>query len=217
MTWAQRLKRVFGIDIETRPDCGGAALPRAAPAGTVRLIRITRQALPGAATPAARQWWRLAWWLALVEMRASGAMVRLVQGLKCRAGPLLRSDRRPTGGADGREEGLPLDKNTVYPSIRARLRTGHPMTISGCPQPRPSLNGQRLPRTPLIYTLWHEEYGNSRDKRRRDARTARADSRLRGRTGRGRQLGIGSPAPGGQNNSVSNWRTFERISAKRIS
>jgi hypothetical protein len=25
MTWAQRLKRVFGIDIETCPTCGGAA------------------------------------------------------------------------------------------------------------------------------------------------------------------------------------------------
>jgi hypothetical protein len=24
MTWAQRLKRVFGIDIETCPACGGA-------------------------------------------------------------------------------------------------------------------------------------------------------------------------------------------------
>ena len=24
MTWAQRLKRVFGIDIETCPTCGGA-------------------------------------------------------------------------------------------------------------------------------------------------------------------------------------------------
>lgn len=24
MTWVQRLKRVFGIDIETRPACGGA-------------------------------------------------------------------------------------------------------------------------------------------------------------------------------------------------
>ena len=24
MSWAQRLKRVFGVDIETCPDCGGA-------------------------------------------------------------------------------------------------------------------------------------------------------------------------------------------------
>jgi len=24
MTWAQRLKRIFGIDFETRPVCGGA-------------------------------------------------------------------------------------------------------------------------------------------------------------------------------------------------
>ena len=26
MTWAQRLKRVFGVDIETRRACGGAVL-----------------------------------------------------------------------------------------------------------------------------------------------------------------------------------------------
>lgn len=31
MTWAQRLKRVFGIDIETCPACGGAVkvIPKA--------------------------------------------------------------------------------------------------------------------------------------------------------------------------------------------
>ena len=44
------------------------------------------------------------------EMRASGAVFGRVQGLKCGAVPRLRSDQRPTGGADGGEEGLLLKK-----------------------------------------------------------------------------------------------------------
>jgi len=49
-----------------------------------------------------------------LRVRASGAVVGRVHGLKCRAVPLLRSDRRPTCGADGRKEGMPPDENALY-------------------------------------------------------------------------------------------------------
>ena len=86
MSWAQRLKRVFGIDIETCPACGGGCLTR----GDEPHDDLVR-AVPSAA----RQWQRLAWWQARGEMRVSGAVVGRVQGLNCRAGSLVRSDWRP--------------------------------------------------------------------------------------------------------------------------
>ena len=75
----------------------------AASAGAVRLIRITRRALPWAATPAARQRWRMAWLPTCAEKCDGRQLVGQIQALECRWGPLLRLDRRPTRRADGRE------------------------------------------------------------------------------------------------------------------
>jgi hypothetical protein len=115
MTWSQRLKRVFGIDIETCPACGGAVRILACIEDPEVIEKILNHLEANVVEPEASRR-PLAWWPARGEMRASGAVVGRVQGLKCRAGPLLRSGRRPTWGADGRKEGLPPDEKAVYPS-----------------------------------------------------------------------------------------------------
>ena len=48
------------------------------------------------------------------EKRASGRVVGRIGALECRSEPLGRSDRRPTGGADEREEVVPADEKKVY-------------------------------------------------------------------------------------------------------
>ena len=63
-------------------------------------------------------------------MHASKAMVGRVQGLKCRDGPLLRSDRRPTWGVQGSAEGLPLDEKAVYTEYTS-ARPQNPRLVPG--------------------------------------------------------------------------------------
>jgi len=41
-------------------------------------------------------------------------VVGRIGALECRSEPLGRSDRRPTGGADEREEVVPADEKRVY-------------------------------------------------------------------------------------------------------
>jgi len=47
-------------------------------------------------------------------MRVSGRVVGWGGALECRSESLGRSDKRPTGGADEREEEVPADEKRVY-------------------------------------------------------------------------------------------------------
>ncbi len=68
---------------------------------------------------AARQWWRLAWWLVRAETRASGQLVGRIQALKRCSGPLLKSDRRPTAGVDDSTVRVSTAGKRVYAAILA--------------------------------------------------------------------------------------------------
>lgn len=60
MTWAQRLKRVFGIDIGTCAECGGAVRIIACIEDPEVIERILTHLESKTAQPQAR--WRLAGW-----------------------------------------------------------------------------------------------------------------------------------------------------------
>ncbi len=49
------------------------------------------------------------------ENRASAGLIGRIRALECPSVPLGRSDRRPTGGADEREDRVRSDEKAVYP------------------------------------------------------------------------------------------------------
>ena len=99
-----------------------AAVSGAVPAGTVRLIRITRSTRLWSATPAARQRWCLAWLPASVEKCVGGQLAGRIQALECRWGHFSgQIDSRPGVLTDERGDGRRA-KRRFIPYMLANCR-----------------------------------------------------------------------------------------------
>ena len=85
MSWPQRLKRVFGFEIETCPACGGVVRNAACIEGPELIGEILTHLEANAVEPDASRWPPRG------EMRASGVVVGWIQGLKRHSGPRLRT------------------------------------------------------------------------------------------------------------------------------